>query len=38
MRPEIALPGAKLIFYGKVSVYMKALGMQPEGMWKDWIG
>ena len=29
---------ALLIFYGKVSVYMKALGMQPEGMWKDWIG
>ncbi len=28
---------ALLIFYGKVSVYLKAMGRQPEGMWKDWI-
>ena len=29
---------ALLIFYGKVGVYLKAMGRQPEGMWKDWIG
>ncbi len=29
---------ALLIFYGKVSVYMKAMGVQQQGMWKDWIG
>ena len=28
---------ALLIFYGKVSVYLKAMGRQPTGMWKDWI-
>ena len=28
---------ALLIFYGKVSVYLKAMGRQPAGMWKDWI-
>ncbi len=28
---------ALLIFYGKVSVYLKAMGMERTQMWRDWI-
>ena len=28
---------ALLIFYGKVSVYLKAMGKERTGMWRDWI-
>jgi hypothetical protein len=27
-----------LIFYGKVSVYMKAIGTPRSQQWRDWIG
>lgn len=29
---------ALLIFYGKVSVYLKAMGKERTEMWRDWIG
>ena len=29
---------ALLFFYGKVSVYLKAMGKPLDGMWRDWIG
>ena len=29
---------ALLIFYGKVSVYLKALGKERPGRWHEWIG
>ncbi len=29
---------ALLIFYGKVSVYLKAMGKERTTMWRDWIG
>ena len=29
---------ALLIFYGKVSVYLKAMGKARTQMWQDWIG
>lgn len=29
---------ALLIFYGKVSVYLKAMGKERTAMWRDWIG
>lgn len=29
---------ALLIFYGKASVYLKAMGKPLDGMWRDWIG
>ena len=29
---------ALLIFYGKVSVYAKAMGLELPQMWSDWIG
>ncbi len=29
---------ALLIFYGKVSVYLKAAGIQPSERWQHWIG
>ncbi len=29
---------ALLIFYGKVSVYLKAMGRERTEMWRDWIG
>jgi len=28
---------ALLIFYGKVSVYLKAMGVEQTEMWRDWI-
>ncbi len=28
---------ALLIFYGKVSVYLKAMGKERTAMWRDWI-
>jgi uncharacterized damage-inducible protein DinB len=28
---------ALLIFYGKVSVYLKAMGVERTEMWRDWI-
>jgi len=42
---EVSLPlqleiykEALLIFYGKASVYVKALGMEVPGRWQRWIG
>jgi hypothetical protein len=29
---------ALIIFYGKVSVYLRALGRPLPGQWGDWIG
>jgi len=29
---------ALLVFYAKVSIYLKALGKPLPGMWKEWIG
>jgi hypothetical protein len=29
---------ALLISYGKVSVYLKAIGKQPSERWQHWIG
>ena len=29
---------ALLIFYGKASVYRKAMGREPPEQWRDWIG
>ena len=29
---------ALLIFYGKVSIYLRAIGRPPPGNWADWIG
>ena len=29
---------ALLIFYGKSSVYLKAMGKSPSERWKHWIG
>lgn len=29
---------ALLIFYGKVSVYLKAMGKERPNQWQDWIG
>ena len=28
---------ALLIFYGKVSVYLKAMGVERTEMWQDWV-